>query len=1369
MNRDVKPESMEDGTCLENRNVVKSKFIDAYINEYGFLIFQKVGSSGANKFGTTITISSVDYHLKVIGNVICDDDKFVIFSSGFVDNLSISTTKSFDEIGIINKEGYYQTVIRDFDNSIYTTINKLGFNSKYPISGEFEYNKSNELICAFVSKAFTPKIINIDYYLNNPPTIGVPFQINDIKMFPDLQQSNTTVVINETGTLPAGTYYLCYKYRNYDGTETDYSLINDPQFIFADSLGSIVAAEGSKQGASTNKAILVTITTPDLNYDYIVLGCITHVNGAVTSYEVKQVSIANTTINFSNLLNATPISVNEILVRKDKYSKFTKITQVSKRLYAFGVEKNDVDDYQPFANNITVRWKSKIKSPLNVAATDSAKLIKNNYTEKSFCHREVYALYIHLILKDGTISKGFHIPGRAAVGTEATDLCDIPDVYGVIDTGGAKVFQYEDSVPAGFTNNAGTGGESNGLMSYWENATEKYPDNSNFDIHGVDGYGNPTYIGTLKNTPVRHHKMPSITWMAANIYNVSNLPSEHYGATVLDALGLYITNVKFPNSIKDKISGWFISYGERNFSNNLILGQSHSLCASYSYSIGQTSNGINAQTDYNGNINILQKDVFRLYDFNLIKKQPVIPASYIRNELFFESAGRYLGQIVDRTTFECSMINNLGGRPSDPSNPSGSGNDSRYRKINSLYYIPARVIIGGYDNRWHEECVLVNLSRTVAMNTYGVSVHTISDAGSNIAIETALRSQSYLTNIISSNKDCYYNFSAQKLIHSTDISFGVANSGNYLDTYKGDCFLSVNSVNTYGNVSPVATDVTEWNGVRNSMSWLCESVVNSEMRNSTSGDVATYYTPRASLPYGSTNYLNALSNYTARLPYDFNNDYFNDRDFYLLEPFNFRLVDILKYYYRVPRSSPFAVESTKNFWKTWLVNDYHELNKNKGIIQDIVGVGRNLFIITRQSTFLTTGNEQLNLSTSNAYIGAGNIFEREPIEIIPSKEGSIGTQNSYCNIVTKYGLVIIDREYGSIWIVDKQGKSTCISDKGFRQWGLDNLDYIIEDSSFEEDNPYNLFGYTSVYDLYNDRLIIAKKYYQLTDAAKTLLTNSISDSHAYMRYVDGRFIYHAISTGNPTLIELTNTTYFINKSFTMSYSFIDNDWSSFHDYYPDFLITTRNILTSFKSIVVNGIQQSRIFKHNNLLNRGIYYNTTKLDIDDATPEAATPFSSYWIPVFNKASRASKLFFSISWIARVFKLPNNTFIQNETFDSIHAWNNFQSTNETPLIVYSYNDDTSNTRQSKGTWFFNKLRDLLRLDIFTNPNPPLPFIKDYKLNSSNTPIDTTKEFQTKRALIDKYLAIKLLYNNKISSNLQNEIQVIDIDTNVQPVER
>lgn len=1381
INRDSRPEfsedgeSMMDGQSLENRNLVKSKYIDAWINENGFIVHQKLNTNREQKYGLGYVILSNTYYLKCIGNIICDDDKVIIFSTGYAANTSISVNMLFSEIGIVDKNGLYTTIIRDLDLTIYPSTDKLNFNPRFPISGTFEYNSSNELIIAFASSGISSKVMNVNYYLDNLPSILIPFQINDIEMFPRTYESNIILGITENGNLPEGTIYITYKYRNLDGTETDYSLIQDHLFIFKDSISANVpfyfAVEGSHLNDSTNKSISITINNADTNYDFLVIGAIVVTGGQTFAYELKQINTAITiTTQITTLANAISLDLDEILVKKGRYTGFKKLTQVSKRLYGFGGNKSQIDDYQKFANNIRIGWISKLKNPLY---GDSAKIPQNNNIERSFQHREVMAFYINIVFDDG-ITRAFHIPGRAVTGGDRVASV-IPDVL-LIDPI-AKKFQYEDTCTVTVTNPLG---ESSGTMGAWENENEQYADNENFDIYDVDGSGEPVQIGTLRGEKVRHHKMPSIAFMKDNLYDSANIGGNHYGGLLIDALGIEVTNVKFPNSIASRVKSWFISYAERNYTNNLVLGQSHTLFTSFYFTLGSTSNGLNVDTNIYGEIGNdthLVKANIRTYDFNLIKKQPSIPATYIVNELFFAQKGDWLGRVgngadspTNRITFQLDTINNIDDIPVVPINPGGLGNDCRYRKIEWLQYVAERVIIPNCDNRNKEQCVQIQLNRDLVVNTFGLNVRLDSDNGADIGLPS--RHQRYLTNIMSNTKDCYFDFTKQKLIYIPVQSFS-----DNLKTYKGDVYLSVYSINSTGWGAVDPADVGDFTGIRCSHRWLAESTVNMEMRNSNPLDVQTKYTPKYPLPFGASNYLNDLNFSNMRLPYDIINDYYENHDFYILEPFDYRIRSQSILPYRVPRSAPITTEgglSVSN-WKTWLVDDYKEINKNKGIIMDIHEDDRDLIIQTRQATFITTGNEQLDVDTANAFIGSGNIFEREPIEILPSKEGTIGTQNSYCNITTKYGLLTIDREQGNIWLVRKGQQPVCISDMGLNQWCKDNMNYIIEREEFEEDNPYNLFGYTAAFDYYNERFIITKKYYQLTAEAIILLDQS-NISTDRLRYIDGRFIRYQTGTPLPQVIELGNTNYFTNNSFTFSYTFVGKDkgWASYHDYTPDFIINTRNNLLSFKSKMVNifgaaNWESSYLFKHNNPDNKCIFYNTTKLDIDSPIPDIAIPFYSYCIPVFNKRTKESLHYYNINWIAKVFR--NKSFRENETFDTLLAWNDLQATDETVLLPFIFGDDTTNIRNIKQKWNYNKTRDLLRLDIFTNPNPPQPFIKDYRLNIDlvPSPIDTTKEFQTKRIFIEKYLAVKLLYYNENSSNLQNEIQIEDIDCDVKLVPR
>src|SRR6478735_9351125 len=114
INRNIKPELLPEGFCLNNKNVVYSKYVDAIVNEQGFLVHQKRGSATSEKFGLFTIINGPNTHvLKPIGARPIDNNGLLVWSCGFNIDPDISTSVTIAEIGVIDKDGSYISYVRD--------------------------------------------------------------------------------------------------------------------------------------------------------------------------------------------------------------------------------------------------------------------------------------------------------------------------------------------------------------------------------------------------------------------------------------------------------------------------------------------------------------------------------------------------------------------------------------------------------------------------------------------------------------------------------------------------------------------------------------------------------------------------------------------------------------------------------------------------------------------------------------------------------------------------------------------------------------------------------------------------------------------------------------------------------------------------------------------------------------------------------------------------------------------------------------------------------------------------------------------------------------------------------------------------------
>ena len=107
---------------------------------------------------------------------------------------------------------------------------------------------------------------------------------------------------------------------------------------------------------------------------------------------------------------------------------------------------------------------------------------------------EIYSFYIAFILNDGSMSYAYHIPGRSKL--EAADYSsynvlgsftsndeddELPSAWRSHYSDYARLFQFYDLSSLNTGSNSNSGGACR-HMNFWENMTEVYPNNDNYEI-----------------------------------------------------------------------------------------------------------------------------------------------------------------------------------------------------------------------------------------------------------------------------------------------------------------------------------------------------------------------------------------------------------------------------------------------------------------------------------------------------------------------------------------------------------------------------------------------------------------------------------------------------------------------------------------------------------------------------------------------------------------------------------------------------------------------------------------------------------------------------------------------------------------------
>lgn len=187
-----------------------------------------------------------------------------------------------------------------------------------------------------------------------------------------------------------------------------------------------------------------------------------------------------------------------------------------------------------------------------------------------------------------------------------------------------------------------------------------------------------------------------------------------------------------------------------------------------------------------------------------------------------------------------------------------------------------------------------------------------------------------------------------------------------------------------------------------------------------------------------------------------------------------------------------------------------------------------------------------------------------------------------------------------------------------------------------------------------------------------------------------------------------------DQSFTVSYSVEGNAWVFYHDYIPDFYLSTRQQLYSLKN--------NLIWKHN-AGPRGKFYKPTKdsfyVDIVFTFPEDV-------------------LLNSVQWMTQVVDSLNTTH-QFKTFTHITVWNDFQCTGRLPISHY-LPLQPEGIKKGLSQFSFNELRDI----VSSNGTLVMKSILD-GLIPEDSSLDPDLPWYEKPYMHNKYFVIRLEFDN------------------------
>lgn len=1303
----------------------------------------------------------------VIGHILLNDGRVVLFSTDNTDS----------EIGIQNKDCTYETLVN---------TPCLNFSTSHLIQAETKVRKGCNDVIYFTDDYNPVRVIDLND-LDAIKTSGA-FDCDKMKLFSDFTypQLQNLEVLDTGGVNQVGVYQFSVRYSDGNLSGTQYSVPTNPVPLVEERFTGLNDVDGGTFTVDGNctKSVRLTFTDVDERFDFLEIVVIRTVDGVQSAYRVATLEINDSTINYLytgiDANTDVQLDVQDVATETVVYEKAKTITQIDKRLILGNLTEKEVDfaSLQQAANDIQVTYVTKALPAFNLEA--SAKREQWYIDNRSYMRDEIYALGIEFIYDDGYVSPAMHIPGREknftasgsfiTPGTDlssshrpgmvttwdgdtVTDADEIAHIDGVTEAEKWQVYNTALRTQApSYSSDYYTKGE----LAYYETETD-YP-------NVTDCNGNRIY----PTGKIRHHKMPDTSVEEHFSYTS---PDDN---TYIHPLGLEFANITYPTT---DIVGHRIVYVKRDETTKTVLDKGiiyHNIKVPQSntpdpdYAItqcAQFNQGLPYAFIAGGVSQETMLDNFSFHGPQHKFRNAEIQSNYLKTDLLVKgTADIYSGGAADKWASAIYYADNS----SLSSGYAYNSNINTIAKIapdtnydDTLFGLPflngtGQDTIGIEIDRPLTDTTTPNTAALVNGDGYWTTDY-ITPQGISQAIYSTLKR--YAPDLYSDLTSLIYYRTTSDVSNGDGIVFG------------GDSFIGRLGFRKTNYVD-FPSDTRLWGEAP--IFWV-ESDINVDLRHSeddldlakqfipkhtqTSDDMTEFleqeYTVENHYRYNeSFSAINEINvNFPVELAYDYCSDCSNN------------------YPYRVAFSQVGFFESKNDPYKIFLANDYKDIQASRGEVTNMFINKNNLYIHTEESLwFQPTQEQQLKSDEATLYVGSGAFFANKEVEVISTDSGYAGSNNQWATVT---------HEHGTTFVSDNKifqfGEGVQeISNTGLRSFLSENIPFTLP-TQFKslvgieyphQDNPVRGVGFISTYDERYKRLIITKKDYELLDGVYYGKLSELPQVEEDLGgdnaapYV-GKLIWNEsnekfqLATGVqfiggesfPTLENVTfdDKTYFRNLSWTLSYSFINQSWASFHSYLPSYMYSNYdNWFTD---------------------NGGIY----KQDAGDYQTYYGTTYPFIADLVFTESPLQTFVTDSIEYTSNIQEYDSNTRqfrdVDGYTFDKILFYNDYQCSGLLDVVVNPVNSFGTtlttgeiNATRAERSWRVNKIVDLAipGRTIFSADWADADFKNSYPIDKvvNDNAVDLNRNQFEQKWFRDKYIGMRAYYynDNKNKINLK-----------------
>lgn len=239
------------------------------------------------------------------------------------------------------------------------------------------------------------------------------------------------------------------------------------------------------------------------------------------------------------------------------------------------------------------------------------------------------------------------------------------------------------------------------------------------------------------------------------------------------------------------------------------------------------------------------------------------------------------------------------------------------------------------------------------------------------------------------------------------------------------------------------------------------------------------------------------------------------------------ILNITQFDKTIRRSNVIQDESAVNAWRQFPTEGYKNINENKGIITNLVGIGVYLLAHTEHSLFMFNGDATLQTKDKSLQLLQPDAFDTNYVEIFTSDLGFGGLQDDLAFIVDQFGYIFYNNDFTRFYKFDNGQLSL-----------IDQDIYLY----LQDNKPTNVrFGN----DKFNKRLLISLKLSNNT--TKTLSYNY--ELGNFVSFHDYNFI-QGYNTKSKLYLVSGNNLYNNIYNFTDAKSYGTYESLSFSTTYP---------------------------------------------------------------------------------------------------------------------------------------------------------------------------------------------------------------------------